>query len=406
MGKIRIGVIADDFTGAGDAASFLVKSGYQTVLLTDIPERVEFECECIVTALKVRSVEPDEAITAVKKVYEFYKRIGAEKVYFKYSSTFDSSPRGNIGVIADWLMEQMDVSYTVLCPSLPVNGRTVKAGILNVKGVPLAQSSMGNHPLNPMWDSYVPALMKDQSKYPCFILERTHFSSAEVEIEEWKLKNRRFYIVPDYENDVDAKYIVDIFGVRRLLTGGSGLLEFLLPRKETIIESNKSISTAQKAILLSGSCSATTRKQIHTFIDEGGIAIAVDSKELMDGSIQVSDVFRTVLANLPLPTLVYSEGVDSLERDTQTFPIESRLLEDFFSVLSYKANLAGFDKIIVAGGETSGAVTLRLGYKSYFIGKVLAPGVPTLIPVDQPNLTLILKSGNFGDEHFFKKALS
>ena len=135
--EIKIGVIADDFTGAGDAASFLAMSGLQTIMFTEIPEKLERECEAVVIALKSRSVPPEDAIKMSSAALEFLQKIGCKKLYFKYCSTFDSTPKGNIGVVLDAFLEKLNLSYTLLCPSLPVNGRTVRDGILYVNGVKL-----------------------------------------------------------------------------------------------------------------------------------------------------------------------------------------------------------------------------------------------------------------------------
>ena len=171
MKNIKIGVIADDFTGAGDAASFLEKSGAETIMYNAVPNELQV-CDAAVIALKTRSVSPHEAVTEAKKAVDFLKENGCERIYFKYCSTFDSTPQGNIGVVADFLLEYLAQPFTILCPSLPVNHRIVKDGNLYVNGEKLSDSPLKNHPLNPMWDSYIPNLIKPQSKYPCFIMRQ------------------------------------------------------------------------------------------------------------------------------------------------------------------------------------------------------------------------------------------
>ncbi|MEG0264639.1 MAG: four-carbon acid sugar kinase family protein, partial [Erysipelotrichaceae bacterium] len=154
--KKLFGVIADDFTGASDAASFLVKSGNRVVMVTSNHINNINDCDCIVVALKIRSVKPEIAIEQVKEVLQLFNELNVDKIYYKFCSTFDSTPKGNIGVVMDYLLETFNERYTILVPSLPINGRIVKNGFLYVNGTLLSDSSMKNHPLNPMWDSYIP----------------------------------------------------------------------------------------------------------------------------------------------------------------------------------------------------------------------------------------------------------
>ena len=169
-----LGCIADDFTGASDAASFLVKGGMSVQLYNGIPENTKDlkPVQAIVIALKSRTQETSQAVSDSKNAARFLLEQSVTHLYFKYCSTFDSTPQGNIGPVCDALMEQMKTPYSLLCPSLPVNGRTVSNGILFVNGVPLDESPMKDHPLTPMWDSRITELMRPQSHYTCQILPR------------------------------------------------------------------------------------------------------------------------------------------------------------------------------------------------------------------------------------------
>ena len=170
-----LGCIADDFTGASDAASFLVKGGMSVCLYNGVPARGAMaagETQAIVIALKSRTQERKDAVADSLTAAEFLLRQGVKQLYFKYCSTFDSTPEGNIGPVADALMERAGAPYTLLCPSLPANGRTVEGGSLFVNGVPLHQSHMKDHPLTPMRDCRVDRLMAPQSRYPSRVLPR------------------------------------------------------------------------------------------------------------------------------------------------------------------------------------------------------------------------------------------
>lgn len=407
--RVRLGVIADDFTGAADAASFLTKQGAKTILLTKIPDSLNHECECVVIALKSRSVEPEEAIKQTKRAVDFLKSINTERYYFKYCSTFDSTPRGNIGVVLDFLLDYLGLPYTVICPSLPVNGRTVKNGVLYVNGVKLSESPMKDHPLNPMWSSYIPTLMKDQSKHGCFVATRENMTEVYVRkiLEQANKEGKKFYLVPDYETDSDGRNIAELTSGLKLLSGGSGLLEHLVPANDHFHDlACHSKKNARKSIILCGSCSRKTKMQISEYIKNGGVVYPVDSKKLLDGSLSSEDIANFIRDNEGNTVLVYSDAInkdlDSL-RESDTFGAESKMMEQLMADLSDFARQNNFARIVVAGGETSGAVTMKLGYDSYFIGDIISPGIPTLIPVDNAELELILKSGNFGEEDFFVK---
>lgn len=397
MGKIKLAVIADDFTGASDAASFLAKAGNKVILLTDVPRSIDYNCDCIVVGLKIRSVKPEEAISQVSKVMDLFESINVEKYYYKYCSTFDCTPKGNIGPVMDYLLDRTKSTYSILCPALPVNGRIVKDGVLYVNGVPLAESPLRNHPLNPMWDSYIPALMKDQSKYPVYLYK----NKAQL-----NNINTKCYFVPNFETDTDGEIIAKDFNDLKLLSGGSGLLEHLIKSSETN-ENKVQISLSnQRAIIVCGSCSEMTNRQVEQFKKTENICVPIDSKKLIDGTIKVDEIFNNVLTNLPKATLIYSDGCEGkLDKESETFLQQSKAMEDFLSDIAYLAKENGFIKIIVAGGETSGAVTMKLGFDSFYVGASVAPGVPWLVPVKQPEMLMLLKSGNFGDEDFFEKAL-
>ena len=197
------GCIADDFTGASDAASFLVKGGMSVRLYNGIPERPEDgdSAQAIVIALKSRTQETAQAVDDSLRAARFLLNQGARQLYFKYCSTFDSTPKGNIGPVADALMDLMDVPCTILCPALPVNGRTVEHGHLMVNGVPLHESHMKNHPLTPMWDSSISRLMEPQSQWPSSDGGCLHFPGKSGRKGRCQ---KRFYIIPDYKTTEDG----------------------------------------------------------------------------------------------------------------------------------------------------------------------------------------------------------
>ncbi len=426
MGKIYFGVVADDFTGASDAASFLVKAGVPTVLFNGIPDKepeLSEETRAVVIALKTRTVPREHAVAESLAAFRILKKMGASQLYLKYCSTFDSTSEGNIGPVADAVMKAWNIPYTVLCPSLPVNGRTVKDGILYVNGVPLAESPMRNHPLTPMRDSNLVNLMEMQSEFPAKVIGNSSMVAAGS-----VAAGKPCYLIPDYETDEDGDRIAAFFGNLSFLTGGSGLIGALGRRyvklcgentetcsmNDTKADSQNSGLSAQqeqaagtgKALVLAGSCSAMTLRQIADYTGRGAASYRLLPDALLDGSQNAENVFAWVQEQESGSLIFSSASPEDLEKSQRLG--KERVAAKIEGTLAGLARLAaehGYTRIIVAGGETSGAVTQALGYQAFQIGQSVAPGVPVMIPLDNPSLRLVLKSGNFGQEDFFARAL-
>ena len=409
-----LGCIADDFTGASDAASFLVKGGMQTLLLNGIPEHMDKDeiarADAVVIALKTRTQETASAVEDSLSAIKWLEKNGARHFYVKYCSTFDSTPSGNIGPICDKAMECLGVQYTLLCPSLPVNGRIVRDGILYVNGVPLAESHMKNHPLTPMHESDIALLMKPQSKYISHKLSADAGAWQEQAASlAAEYKDGHFYLIPDYAADEDAARIIEKFGDLPLLTGGSGLLTAWA----AYLASTQKCHAAEMAgthgagILLAGSCSKATLAQIAYTKEQGVPCFKLQPQEIIAGRQTLADVEAFLQQHAGEAVLIYSsETPEYLEAIRNTdLPAFSQALEKMTADIAVAARNTGINRIIVAGGETSGAVTKALGYSAYWIGTSIAPGVPMMAPVEKPELRLVLKSGNFGQEDFFQRAL-
>ncbi|WP_218970447.1 3-oxo-tetronate kinase [Cytobacillus gottheilii] len=405
------GCIADDFTGGSDIASFFAKGGLSTILYNGVPSNQSVpQADVCVIALKTRTQNTIDAVKDSLEAIKWLKEHGAKQFYVKYCSTFDSTPEGNIGPINDAVMEEIGVPYTIICPALPVNGRIVKDGCLYVHGVPLHESSMKDHPLTPMWDYDLVQLMEPQSNFKSVKLpnDLTKEDTAEF-IKKIKTENNStpFYLIPDYEDEGDAEKIVELFGDLPLLTGGSGLAE---PLARTFKQDKKKEGFGRsdsKALILSGSCSETTRKQIEAFQQSGGDSYFIDPLRILSGDETVDTIWN-MIENTKGAILIYSSDTAENIKKTQEKGKEevAGLLENTTAELAARAVAAGYHRIIVAGGETSGAVTKKLGYSSYHIGASIAPGVPIMIPTQDTRVRLVLKSGNFGDSNFFLQALS
>ncbi len=473
------GCIADDFTGASDAASFLQKGGMRVVLVNGVPRNpgkggLAEGVDGVVIALKSRALPPGEAVDQTLLAARWLREAGAEQMYVKYCSTFDSTEKGNIGPVCDRLLEWTGQRFTLLCPSLPANGRTVKKGILYVDGTPLAESPMSRHPVNPMKKSRIRDLMESQSRYPCYETGAGCAGAAEGELPE------HYYLVPDYETRKDGQTIAGKFGDLGLLTGGSGLCEALAEyhvekrggreRQGKQGDSNRERQENQevsrgrqenqggsrgwpedgtatgreqkKLLILAGSCSAATRRQIEAWKQAGGSCLRIDPRQLLE-DFSVLEQAKRRIREMEGELLVYSApaaggeaGEESRENraenqaekrpagqaenwtagqaekrtagqgESQAAGQEelSAVLDRAFSGLALYGRSCGCKRLVVAGGETSGAVTRALGYQAFYVRDSIAPGVPVLVPAEDRSMALVLKSGNFGGERFFEDA--
>jgi len=413
--KILFGCIADDFTGGSDAASFLSLGGLKTILCNGIPKdsfELPDECEAVVIALKSRTQETGAAVNDSLSGIRWLKKQGAKQVYFKYCSTFDSTEEGNIGPVTDAILEELNVPGTILCPALPANDRIVEDGILYVKGVPLAESPMRNHPLTPMTKSRISELMDPQGKYKSLEIHGTQLQNAKSDIlnmvEQFAEGKEHYYLIPDYRDDRDAEKIVSCFGDEPFLTGGSGILTALarhITGRENV--TGHFAGTDGKAILVAGSCSTATHMQTEWYKEQGAELVRLSDEKLLSGEQTAESIWEIIRESKSEAPLIYSydtpEGL-AKKRNAEGKRLAA-LVERTLSKVAEIASKNGYYRIIAAGGETSGAVTQKLGYDSFWIGEIIAPGVPILIPLKNQKIRLVLKSGNFGQEDFFGRAL-
>ena len=405
-----LGCVADDFTGAADAASFLQAGGAKVILSNGIPEGENEDimpAQAVVIALKTRTCPPCEAVERSLAAFSWLKAHGARMLYFKYCSTFDSTEKGNIGPVLDAVLEQWNIPYTLLCPALLENGRSVRDGKLYVNGVLLEESSMRDHPLNPMRDSRLKRLMERQSRYPCYNLDE---GALEREFRP-PGDPGHYYLIPDYYEERHGSMIADKYRNHPLLSGGSGLLK-MIARTWEPEEGRKRFnpSLCSAPIILAGSCSQATSEQIRYYESQGGVSYRIHPLQFVQG-IQTMDHIKAFLDdNKNQAVLVYTSAppdeVNHIKAEwKEAFPPLGHYNEDILARTAAYALECGRKRIIAAGGETSGAVMQKLGMHTFYIGKSIAPGVPVMYPAGQEGPELVLKSGNFGREDFFIRAM-
>lgn len=417
--SVLLGCIGDDFTGSTDLASFLVAAGMRTIQLTGLPEEEHdlSGVDAVVISLKSRTQETAAAVADSLAALAWLQSHDCRQYYFKYCSTFDSTDKGNIGPVTDALLDALGEDFTIACPSLPVNGRTVYSGYLFVNGVLLNESGMEHHPLTPMRDANLVRVLGRQARGKVGLVhEATVSLGAEAIRKRYaELAGSCRYAIVDTLFTKDLIEIGHASADLTLLTGGSGLAMGLADNFEKKGLLTKAAGAAQldridgEALILSGSCSLATREQVAIFRADHP-ALKLDALALHEGSQTIGQVMEWFEAHRHQgPLLIYATDQPEAVRQCQeTLGIgqAGSLVEGIFADIARVAASLGVTRFIVAGGETSGAVVKALGIKAIKIGPPIAPGVPVTQALGERPLLLALKSGNFGDRDFFAKALA
>jgi len=416
-----LGCIADDFTGATDLANTLCRQGMTCVQYNGIPAAPpatagpEAEAQAAVVALKSRSCPVSEAIEDSLAALQWLKDQGCKKFFFKYCSTFDSTDEGNIGPVAEALMEKIPCDFTVACPAAPENGRTVYKGHLFVGDKLLSDTGMRNHPLNPMTDSNLVEVLGRQTRGKIGLVpfDRVDEGPDSINAAIAALReNGCAAAIVDALSEDHLGRIAEATEGLPLLTGGSGMavgLPALFRRSGELPGGGVAAfpSVEGPAAVLSGSCSEATNRQVARMAEKfpsyclDPAALAADDKALQ----AAIDWAASHLGDSPF--LIYSTAEPRALAEVQKQLGQeraSRLLEEAMGQIARDLVSRGLRRLVVAGGETSGAVVSALEIRKLLIGPEIDPGVPWTLSLSDPGIVLALKSGNFGGADFFTKA--
>ncbi len=422
--SLVLGAIADDFTGATDLANNLVRAGMRCIQTIGVPEHAldADDVDAVVVALKSRSCPAQQAVNDSLAALAWLQAQGARQIFFKYCSTFDSTPRGNIGPVADALLEQVKGEQTVMVPAFPVNGRTVYQGHLFVGDRLLNDSGMQHHPLNPMQDADLVRVLAQQTPHPVGLLPHATLAqgaeAAQVRLTELRRDGIR-HVICDTLDENDLSVIAETVADLALVTGGSGLGQTLpeVYRRRgwlaPVTNAGQLTPASGAALVLSGSCSRATLGQVEHFLasHEG---FALDPLALADSDTQIEEALAFARERLDetTPVLIYaSASPERVEQAQQRLGAAQagELVERAMARLARELVDAGVGRLVVAGGETSGAVVSALGVTELRIGEQIDPGVPwtqAQVAGREAPLSLALKSGNFGGVDFFTRAFA
>jgi len=413
---VLLGAIADDFTGATDLCNTLVRRGMRSVQLIDVPPEGAPvpDAEAVVIALKSRTIPAADAVAMSLRALDWLKAAGARQILFKYCSTFDSTALGNIGPVGEALLDALKSDFTLYCPAFPEAGRTIFKGYLFVGDVLLSESGMKDHPLTPMRDPSLVRVLQAQSRGKVGLVQHATVAQGPEAIAAAFAKLRAEgcrHTVVDAIADRDLEAIGEAAADFSLITGGSGIALGLPEnfRRQGVLAPGEAASLPRvdgPAAVISGSCSTATQGQV-AHMKERAPVFAIDPIAVADGKPVAAEALAWAKPLLGRPILVSATAApDQVAAVQQRLGREraGALVEETLAAIAKGLVDAGVRRLVVAGGETAGAVVHALGVTGLRIGGQIDPGVPWTVSLGDRPLALALKSGNFGAPDFFLRA--
>ncbi|PJI85775.1 uncharacterized protein YgbK (DUF1537 family) [Yoonia maricola] len=400
---MKLGIIADDFTGASDIGLTLAEAGMAVAQFIGVPAiKADPSLDAGVIALKSRTAPVEEAVTESIAACDWLSAQGAEQIVLKVCSTFDSTAEGNIGPVLDALAKRLNAGSVIVCPAFPENGRSVYQGHLFVADKLLNESGMQDHPLTPMKDADLRRVLGAQSSR-----EVGHIPTLTVLQGAGAIKaalTNDAHMITDAITDADLIAVGQAAKDLPLLCGGSGIAMGLPANFGLAAAAPTWQAITGSGAVLSGSCSIATRNQVDSFMADAP-SFQISADRAVAGEYNVDEIAEWVLAQ-EQPPLVHSSAdpvVVQEAQDAHGTGVAAAAIEKLFAQLAPAIVAGGVRRLVVAGGETSGAVVTGLGANTLTIGPRVAAGVPL---VRFGDIALALKSGNFGDPNFFAEALT
>ena len=417
-----LGVIADDFTGATDVASMLVRAGLRTVQVIGVPEAGAGEApeaDAVIVALKSRTTPAADAVRESLAALRWLQAAGARQFYFKVCSTFDSTPAGNIGPVTEALMDALDAPFAIACPAFPENGRTVFRGHLFVGDQLLSDTGMREHPLTPMTDANLVRVLQAQTTRRVGLLRHDTVgqgpAATRARIVALIADGVRIAIADAIDNDdlrTLARACIDL----PLITAGSGvalgLPEVYAARGWVVPDASAAQLDAVggHAAVLSGSCSTATNAQVTHWRESGRPALRIDPLALAAGVPVAADALAWARARLADgPLLVHATAAPDEVRATQSAlgaEQAGHLVETCLATVAAglhdarRAALRRRRRRDLGGGRAGAWACTRCASARRSI--LACRGRRR----SGDRLLLALKSGNFGTVDFFAKALA
>jgi uncharacterized protein YgbK (DUF1537 family) len=420
---LAFAAVADDDTGATDLAGMLAERGMRAILLLEQPTPEEFahstkDADAVVIGTASRSIDPGEAYRRTRAAVALLQSAKPELIAIKYCSTFDSTPAGNIGQSIDAAMDETGAEFTVALPALPVNGRTTYMGHHFVGRELLSDSSMRDHPLNPMTESNLVKHLQSQTKRRVGLLALPDIQPGPARVRS-RLKELCAegveIVVLDCTSDRDLEILSEGIGDLPLLTGSSAL-GIRLPRswkaKAADLLTTSFDSARRGFLVVAGSYSEATRRQNEWLAENGGTVFALDALELATrGNFEIpAQLWKLLRADQTclLKITRNREEVHRFFREKGGTEIEAgeRIAAGLARVVQETVSIAPPKGLVLAGGETASTIARVLGFRALRVGTNIEPGVPLCVTVAGSPLPVVFKSGNFGSDDFYGRALT
>ncbi len=421
---MKFGIIADDNTGATDAAGMLTEKGVRTVLTIGIPcssdfEKLKSNFDAVVLGLETRSTSAEDAYGKTKEAVTLLAKHNIGKIQIKYCSTFDSKPDGNIGQTLDAAIDVLNVPATIICPALPVNGRTTYFGYHFVNGQLLSESPLKDHPINPMTDSNLVRWLGYQSKRKVSLINLHEIRKGRdslTELFQKKISNGDVYFVTDAINQSDIGIIAQATLDWPLLSGGSGITaevaELLFPERTHLCFKDRIAGCPRGTLVVAGSCAPMTREQNSWALKNGFEGLEINGINILKGKIDIEEKIDKAFSSLSLGknVLIFSSAKPDEIENVQKFGLSlgldkmevgEKIAQTLSRISAYLIKNPQLGKLVVAGGETSKHVCHKLGFNAFEVGLPIEPSVPYCFPLERKNLLVLLKSGNFGSKELF-----
>ncbi|NKM23342.1 3-oxo-tetronate kinase [Rhizobium laguerreae] len=421
---ILLGSIADDYTGASDLANTLTKNGLRTVQTVGIPDPSLAlpDVDAVVVSLKIRSVPASDAVAAAASAERWLRQRGAGHVLYKICSTFDSTDAGNIGPVTEALIEAAGGGVVLVTPAFPETGRTVYLGHLFVGGQPLNESPLKDHPLNPMHDANLVRVLTRQSRNAVGLIDLTCIAGGAGAVKarlDTLSKAGVTAVIADAIFERDLETLGEIALETPVSTGASGLglgLARALVRSGRISSGGATTADAIRPVgglsaIVAGSCSKATLHQLDV-AERSMPVLRLDPERLLAGPDEIAAAISWAGDRISASPVIIaaSAAPETVSRLQSLYGREAsgHAIETATSIIAAELVERGVRRLVIAGGETSGAAVDRLAIPAFLIGPEIAPGVPVLRTVGnvQGDMLLALKSGNFGGEDFFTAALA
>ncbi|MBY5543007.1 four-carbon acid sugar kinase family protein [Rhizobium leguminosarum] len=421
---IFLGSIADDYTGASDLANTLTKNGLRTVQTVGIPDPSLAlpDVDAVVVSLKIRSVPASDAVTAATSAERWLRQRGAGHVLYKICSTFDSTDAGNIGPVTEALSDAAGGGIVLVTPAFPETGRSVYLGHLFVGGQPLNESPLKDHPLNPMHDANLVRVLTRQSRNAVGLIDLTAIAAGAGALKA-RLDALRTTgitaVIADAIFERDLETLGEIALQTPVSTGASGLglgLARALVRSGRISSGGATAADTIRPVgglsaIVAGSCSKATLHQLD-IAERSMPVLRLDPERLLASPDEIAAAISWAGDRISTGPVVVaaSAAPETVSRLQSLYGREAsgHAIETATSIITAELVERGVRRLVIAGGETSGAAVDRLAIPAFLIGPEIAPGVPVLRTIGnaQGDMLLALKSGNFGGEDFFTAALA